>query len=287
MSKVCIVTDSTADIPPHILEKLDVTIVPLKVHMGEDTYLDGQTITTSEFYKRLPQEAQLPSTSQPSPMDFVDAYKKLAEQHGPDVQIISVHLSAAMSGTYQSANLASSMLEDMDITVMDSKKASYALGHIIVKLDQAVKQGKSRDECVELVEKMIVSQQVYFIVDTLEYLQKGGRIGKASALLGTLLNVKPILSLDLDGEIYAFDKVRGSKRAVRRILELCEHYVKENGSVELAILHSDNHEKAEQFRQQLQALIGEDEEIIVSELGPVIGAHIGPGVLAVLMDQKH
>ncbi len=287
MAKLCVVTDSTADIPSHMLKQTDVTVVPLKVHIGDETYLDGETITPSQFYKKLKEMDGIPTTSQPSPMDFVHTYKKLKEKYGDDVQIISVHLSAALSGTFQSANLAKSMLEDLDITVIDSKKASYALGHIVVKLLRAVDQGKKRDECVELVERWIESQQVYFVVDTLEYLQKGGRIGKASAVLGTLLNVKPILSLDSDGEVYPFDRVRGSKRAIQRILDLAEQFVGK-GDAEIAVIHSDNLEGAERFKMMISERLPHirEEEIVMSELGPVIGSHTGSGVLAILMDKK-
>lgn len=283
MAKICLVTDSTADIPKELLEELEVTIVPLKVHVGEETFLDGVTITSAEFYKKLPGLSSLPTTSQPSPADFADTYQALAEKYGEDVQILSIHLSAALSGTYQSAVLAKSMAEGLDIEVLDSKKASYALGQIVINVARAIRDGKSREECIRLAKRMIDGQQVYFIVDTLHYLQKGGRIGKASAILGTLLNVKPILSLDQEGEVYVFDKVRGTKKAVKRILDHLEAFA-EGEPVQAAVLHSDL-EGGQAFMDQIQAQF-HPEELVFSELGPVIGTHTGPGLIGVVMIKK-
>src|SRR5665647_2815631 len=218
MGKIRLVTDSTADIPKEVCLTLGIEVVPLKVHFGSDTYRDGVSLQAEQFYALLAQSSTLPTTSQPSPIDFLETYKRINEES--DVQIISIHISAELSGTFQSAVLAKSLLnEKMDITTIDSRTASYALGGIVVAAAEAAKQGSSKEKILELIHKLIEQSQLYFLVDTLEYMQKGGRIGKAAALLGSLLKIKPILSVE-DGIAVSVDKVRGKKAAVNRIIEL-------------------------------------------------------------------
>lgn len=282
MENVYVVTDSTADIPKELVESLGITVVPLKVHFQEETYLDGVTISADEFYKKLQDTDQLPTTSQPSPIDFVDVYKELAK--GSKARIISIHLSAALSGTVQSALLAKSMVEEEDgieVCVIDSKKASYAIGIIVISVAKALKEGKSFEEAVQFAEELVNKTQVYFLVDTLTYLQKGGRIGKAASLFGSLLNIKPILSLNEEGEVYPVDKVRGRNKAYSKVLSL----LKENNSgkkVIAGISHAVSLEEAKNFREILNENF-DIEEFVLTEIGPVIGTHVGPGTLAIMM----
>ncbi len=279
MAQVRIVTDSTADIPASVREQYGIEIVPLKVHFGSETFLDAITIQSEQFFDKLSAVQELPTTSQPSPVDFVEVYKKLAAD---GAEIISIHLSSAFSGTYQSAVLAKSLLEDnVSVTIIDSKSASYGLGMLAVEAAKAAQAGKSKDEIIELIQDVRNGTGLYFLVDTLEYLKKGGRIGKASALVGSLLNIKPILSIDEDGEISPVDKVRGSKRAISRIVELLKEDF-EDESVEITIAHSS----AEQAAQDFAALLKEHFDVKqtgFTALGPVIGTHVGPGTLAVFM----
>lgn len=282
MANIMMVTDSTADIPKEIAEQLDIHIVPLKVHIDGQTYLDGVTITPSVFFDKLAQSEKFPSTSQPSPIDFEQKYLEIIDQHGQDVQIISIHLSSALSGTFQSANLARNMVgSDFDITVMDSRKAAYFLGMMVVQAARAVKEGHNKEECIQVIEKMKVSQKDFFVLDTLTYLQKGGRIGKAQALIGALLNVKPILTLNEAGEVIPFDKVRGKKKAVAKMIEELKQYA-QGERVVASVLYAMNLQEAKELKNQLQEQF-DMEEITLSEIGPVIGAHAGPNVLAVSM----
>src|SRR5699024_1960943 len=169
-------------IPKDLVEELGISIVPLKVHLGNESFLDSINITPAEFYQRLQQAEEMPTTSQPSPIDFVEVYREAAKDGETD--ILSIHLSSSFSGTFQSALLAQSMVEDeFKVTVIDSKTASFGIGMIVVEVARAAKEGKSLDECVAIAQRMIENHQVYFLVDTLEYLQKGGRIGQASALV--------------------------------------------------------------------------------------------------------
>lgn len=280
MGKIRLVTDSTADIPKEVCLTLGIEVVPLKVHFGSDTYRDGVSLQAEQFYALLAQSSTLPTTSQPSPIDFLETYKRINEE--PDVQIISIHISAELSGTFQSAVLAKSLLnEKMDITTIDSRTASYALGGIVVAAAEAAKQGSSKEKILELIQKLIEQSQLYFLVDTLEYMQKGGRIGKAAALLGSLLKIKPILSVE-DGIAVSVDKVRGKKAAVNRIIELFKLKEMAGFEVKIMIAHANSLEDAE----NLGALMKSNFQITslsYTTLGPVIGTHVGPGTIAVFM----
>jgi len=281
MGKVRIVTDSTADIPASDRERLGISMVPLKVLFGEVTYADAVTITAEQFYEKLIASPVLPRSSQPSPMEFVEVYDRLLDED-PDSPIISIHLSAALSGTYQSAFIAESMIErDADITVIDAKSASYGYGARVVKAAEMAAAGASKEEIIAEVERIKQDMSVYFLVDTLEYLQKGGRIGKASAMVGSLLNIKPILSLDPDGVVQAVDKVRGSKKAMQRICELLKTaYGDEPVEVTIAWSHVDGPAKelSEQVKSQFNV-----QSLNFVPIGSVIGTYTGPGTSAVFM----
>lgn len=277
LSQVRIVTDSTADIPGELRERLGIAMVPLKVLFGQEVLRDAVDIGPEQFYARLTESNDIPTTSQPSPVEFQELYQKLAEEG--DGPIISIHLSSKLSGTYQSAVLAKSMVEgDADIEVVDSRSASYGIGLLVVAAAEAARQGKSKEEILELIAKLRQTQRLYFLVDTLDYLQKGGRIGKAAALFGTLLNIKPILSITAEGEVYSADKIRGQKKAMNRIVELL---LQDLGGqpIHLILAYTTGRETAE----ELKSLIAQHftlESVHYTHIGPVIGTHVGPGTVA-------
>ncbi|MGQ8874061.1 DegV family protein [Paenibacillus sp. TSA_86.1] len=279
--KVAIVTDSTADIPEELIQKYGIHVVPLRLLFGEETYADGIELTPKQFYEKLSKSAVLPTTSQPSPTDFMNVYQTLLDEDS-ERPIVSIHLSSGMSGTYQSAMLGKSLLErEGDITVLDSKSASYGYGLMVVQAAELAEQGKSPAEIVAAVEAMQQSRKLFFLVDTLEYLQKGGRIGKASAILGTLLNIKPILSIDEEGVIYAVEKVRGHKKAMARIIELFQKDLA-GKRVNLAVGHTADPPSAVACAEQLRGHFTLN-EVIYTNIGAVIGSHVGPGVIAIFM----
>lgn len=279
---IVILTDSASDIDASVRQSLGIVAVPLKVMFGPQTYLDGVTISSSAFFEKLKESSVLPTTSQPSPLEFAEAYKAIHEQYGDDVQIIAIILSSALSGTYQSAMIAKSMLdESIDITVIDSRKASYVHGMICVEAARAAREGKSKQQILDMIDRYLDEVQVYFIVDTLEYLQKGGRIGRASAVIGSLLNIKPILTLDPAGYVSAYDKVRGTKKALNRVLETLQEYAG-GKPVKTAVLHSS----ALDLATEISARIKQEFQVVDShleEIGPVIGTHAGPGLLGIVM----
>jgi len=269
-----IVTDSSAGLPRDLLEAYNIEVVPLKVHFGETTYREGEDLDNEQFYQLLSQAEQLPTTSQPSAGEFYEVYSRLTANGD---SVISIHISSKMSGTCQSAMAAKAMLPQADITVIDTLSASMGHGMIVLAAAEAAREGKSRDEVVALAERLIKGIQIVFIVDTLEYLQKGGRIGGAAAFIGTLLNVKPLLEIR-DGRVEALEKVRSRKKAVQRSLEILAERFDGQSPLRMAILHARCPEEAEMLAQRVRELFA-CSRLYLAELSPVIGTHAGPGTL--------
>ncbi|MFC5471930.1 DegV family protein [Cohnella suwonensis] len=280
MASVAVVTDSTADIPLGTRTELGISMVPLKVLFGSESYLDNITLQPAEFYERLPKFGGLPTTSQPSPADYLEVFERLLAE---GKSIVSIHLSGAMSGTYQSATIARSMLDDdADVTVIDSKSASFGYGQLVVTAAEMARDGASKEAIVAEVRRLRDELKLYFVVGTLEYLQKGGRIGKASAVLGSLLNIKPILSIDKEGVVYPFDKARGQKRAFARIVEVLASDVG-GRPVNLTVATTPGHtEGAAELTDMLKRAL-DVREFKETDIGPVIGAHAGPGTIGLFV----
>lgn len=283
MNRTVIVTDSTSDIPPAMAEQYGIEVVPLTLMFGEEAFRDNVDMTPEQFYERLPRSPQLPTTSQPSPVEYMNVYRRIQEQY-PGSPILSFHISSGLSGTYQSAVLAKSMLEEDGeaVTVVDSLSASYGFGFMVVEAARLAQQGKEPAAILEQVERLRQSRKLYFLVDTLEYLQKGGRIGKASAILGTLLNIKPILSIDAEGIIYAVEKVRGRKKAVARMIELFKADLPGVNNINVAVGHTAEPASGEEFLRELAGHFTLKEKVLTN-VGPVVGSHVGNGTLAVFI----
>ncbi|GGF85039.1 fatty acid-binding protein DegV [Paenibacillus albidus] len=283
MNRTIIVTDSTSDIPPEMVEAYGIEVVPLTLMFGEEAFRDKVDMTPEQFYERLPRSPQLPTTSQPSPVQYMEVYRNILERN-PDCSILSFHISSGLSGTYQSAVMAKSMLEEdgEGITVVDTLSASYGFGFMVVEAARMSAEGKTPQEILETTERMRVARKLYFLVDTLEYLQKGGRIGKASAILGTLLNIKPILSIDPEGTIYAVEKVRGRKKAVARMIELFKKDLPGVDKINVAVGHTAEPASGEEFMNELKGHFTLEEKVLTN-VGPVVGSHVGNGTLAVFI----
>ncbi|WP_019639084.1 DegV family protein [Paenibacillus fonticola] len=286
MGQVVIVADSTADIPKATVVEYGIHIVPMRLTIGEESFLEGIDISADEFYEKLTKSRELPKSSQTSPSQYAEVYRSLLDQH-PGSPIVSIHISSGMSGTYQSALLAKTMLEEeagteLDITVIDSLCASYGFGLQVVEAARLSRKGASVEEIKAEVERLGQSRRLYFLVDTLEYLQKGGRIGKAAAILGTLLNIKPILSVDQEGIIYAVDKARGRKKAVSRVIELFVNDFKDHKDLNVAVCDGVNPELAQEFVELLSQHFTLH-EVVRTDIGAVVGSHTGPGVVAIFV----
>ncbi|RQD77837.1 MAG: DegV family protein [Candidatus Syntrophonatronum acetioxidans] len=272
-----IVSDSTADLPISIIKEYNVEIVPLRVHFGEEVFLDWIEMEPDKFYHKLTGSDILPRTSQPSPADFVKKYKEIGEGE----TIISIHISSNLSGTYQSAMMAKNMLPEMDIHVFDTKLASMAHGAVVMEAARAARENKSREEVLHLVKEMIDKVRVYFMVNTLEYLQKNGRIGRAQAMLGSLLKVKPILTLE-EGIVTPKEKARGRSKALDRLVKICKDEFGSKQPVKIALIHGNVLEEVLRLKEMIEGVFN-FEEAVISDLGAVIGSHTGPGVVGIVM----
>ena len=272
-----IVTDSTAYLSETTVRQHDIRVVPLYVHFGNEAFKEGVDITDEEFYARLKAAPELPTTSQPSAGEFHEVFKELADAGH---EILTLTISSKLSGTWNSAMAAKKMLPDADISVIDSLSTSVGLELMVNAAIHAVAAGKKLEEITAQIEEIREKMWLLFVVDTLEYLAKGGRIGNARALLGTVLKVKPILSLQ-DGAIEPMEQVRSKRKAVARMIELVEDHLAESCSVaNVAVMNALVEGEAEELGKELETR-WTCATPLVSSLGPVIGTHTGPGVLGV------
>jgi DegV family protein with EDD domain len=279
MSKVAVVTDSTAYIPPEVLRGLPIHVTPLQVLWDGQVLLDGIDITPQAFYERLKTAKVMPTTSQTTPAMFEQLYSKLLKD-GYD--IISIHISSHLSGTMDSAIQAKAALNSSRIVLVDSQSTAMAMGWQVLVTARAAAQGASLEECKFLAEKAREHTHMYFTVETLEFLRRGGRIGGAAAFLGTVLDLKPVLELH-DGKIEAVDKVRTMNKALDRILDLTTTKVNGQTPVHLAVMHANAPEKAVKLMERVRSLYGVSEvsETLITSVSPVIGTHTGPGALGI------
>lgn len=279
MARIGLVTDSTCDLPVSLVEQYGIEVVPLSVIFGDDNYLDGVTLTTEQFFQMLQTSPHHPRTSQPAPGDFAAVYERMRGQYD---QIVSVHLSSDLSGTYQSAQMARDMFPDMSITLVDTRSASIGLGWTVLLAARAIAAGKSLEEVVAICEQSAREQHILLTVESLEWLHRNGRIGKASALLGGLLSLKPILHVE-DGVVAAYDKVRGKvDKVMNRMLEAMQEFVNVDRPVYLGIVHAERPELAERMAE-LVASTYQVQEQVITTVGAVIGVNTGPGTLGFVL----
>ncbi|NQW20385.1 MAG: DegV family protein [Chloroflexi bacterium] len=270
---IAVVTDSTSDLPLNIAERHGITIVPLNVHIDDETYLDGVTISADEMYKRLPDQKVIPTTSAPSVGTFLEIYEKLAKTHD---EIISIHLSAKLSLTHNAALNAAAELNTKGarIEVVDTEQASMALGWVAVQAAEKIAAGGSLEEAVALAKSASERASFVGMVDTLEYLVRGGRIGKAQGFVGSLLRIRPILTL-IDGEAHPAGRARNRTKGITRLKEM----VAEAAPLDkLAVLYTTDREDAQNIADEV-AKFGPDETPVIAQLGPVVGNYLGPGTL--------
>ena len=271
-----IVTDSGSGITPEVARQYDITVIPLYVHFGNETFREGVDLQLPEFLSRLKSAPKLPTTSQPSAGDFLQVYTPMTADGS---EVISIHLSAKLSGTVASACTAKEMLSNARIHVVDTQFITAAQMFMVIEAARMAAAGKSSDEILVRLNQFIAGFHIYFAVETLEYLQKGGRIGKAAALLGTALQMKPLLTLE-DGIVDAKERIRTKNRALVRIHELAVQEIAGRSCRFLGVLHAAAHDEACQLQNHLVARLS-PAETMLSEVGPVIATHTGPGVVGV------
>jgi DegV family protein with EDD domain len=269
-----IVTDSLSDITSDIADDLGITVVPVYVRFGEEVYRDRLEITTEEFYRRLVSDATFPSTTQPTPNDFLDVYEKLSQEAD---EILVVNLSSKLSGTYQSALQAKDRYKGTcRIEVIDSQLVIMGLGLVVIAVAKAAQAGTKLDDAAELVRRAMTRSHSVMLMDTLKYLVKGGRIGKAKGLVGSLLAVKQILTLK-DGEVSPQTRVRTVAAGMDY---LCNYVAGFSGIEMLAVEHATTPDKADELIERLSPVYPKD-KIYRSNVSPVIGAYVGPNVISI------
>lgn len=276
MSNVAIVTDSTAYIPTDLVKKYNITVAPQILIWGDKTYEDGVDIQPDEFYRQLKTAKVMPSTSQVSPATMQALFNQLIEK-GHDV--LAILISAKLSGTIQSSLQAREALAKVQekIEIVDSNSTAMAMGFHVLQAARAAAEGAKLAECKALAEKARAYTGVYFAVDTLEFLHRGGRIGGATRFLGSALNLKPILALQ-DGRIEAIDRVRTKSKALDRVLELIVEATKGKTPIRIATLHANAPQEARELLEKVNKVLNVTENIF-SEVSPVIGTHAGPGTV--------
>ena len=277
MPKIAIVTDSTAYLPPGFVQKHNITITPLVVIWGEETLEDGVDIQPSQFYTRLQTAKIMPSTSQATPATMVAAFDSLITQDYDE--ILGIFISSNLSGTIDSAIQAKDLMQKGadKVTIVDSKTTAMALGFQVLAVANAIEDGANLDDAVALAEKARANTGVFFAVDTLEFLHRGGRIGGAQRFLGTALNMKPVLTLQ-DGRVEALERIRTKKKAHNRVLELIAEQVQGKDNIRLATLSANAEVDAKALLDNAEKLLN-PVETIFTEISPVLGTHVGPGTV--------
>ena len=271
-----IVTDSGADLPTALTEELDVTVVPVYLRFGKEVYRDRVDISEDEFYQRLLKDPVHPNTTQPSPQDFASVYDKLSQEAD---SIISIHITSKLSGTYNSAVQGKKMVSNKcPIEVIDSLSLSIGVGLMVILAAKMAKSGKNLEQIVDELQKIIPNVHLLILFDTLKYLVKGGRIGKAKGLLGSVLNVKPMLAMK-DGELIPSGQVRTRSKGIDRLLGFVNNA---KDIQDLAILHSTTPDEAQALLECTGSVFPK-EHTMIARLGPGLGVHGGPGVLAVAL----
>jgi len=274
-----IVTDSAADLSPELAQRRNITVLPCYVIMGDISYRDGVDIAPGDFYDRLVSMEQPPTTAQPSAADFQTVYSDILNRGH---EILSIHVSGKLSGTVDSAKQARSALgDDTPIRVIDSALASIPMGLAVLAAAEAAQGTESLEDLEATVLRQLPLNNAFFLLDTLEFLEKGGRIGKAQAFLGSMLRIKPILKL-MDGEVYPVERPRTHAKGTARLLELSQQL---GPAQRVAVIYSTEEEGARYLRRHLVGLVPEN-EIIMARFGPALGTYVGPGALGIAVTQR-
>jgi len=277
VSRIAIVTDSSVNVPAGVQEECGMHVVPLKVIFNGQTFRDGIDITPTRFYELLRAASELPTTSQPSTGDFVEVYSRLSQEADA---IVSIHLLERLSGTIKSALAARELVNQGPIEIIDSRSVSVGLGFVVMAAARAIKEGRSLPEVVAAIQRLIPKTNIIFVVDTLKYLHMGGRIGGASAMLGSALKIKPLLHIH-EGEVSPLERVRSKCRATERMLEImAERLQAENGDgvLRAAVVHADREDEAWELNEQV-LLRFQPTESYLTDLTPAVGTHVGPGTV--------
>lgn len=272
--KTAVVTDSTAYIPKEVRDRFHIHMIPLQVIFGQDVYEEEIDLTADEFYEKVKQVEKLPTTSQPPIGKFVELFQQLAEKYDA---VIAIHLSSGISGTYQGAIAAGEMVDNIDVYAFDSEISCRVQGFYVEEAAQMALEGKSPAEILARLEEIKKSAIAYFMVDDLAHLQRGGRLSSAQALIGSLLQVKPLLHFE-NKVIVPLEKIRTRKKALKRVADLLAADAASGEPFRAVIIHAKREEEALRWKEELESQLP-NVEFGLSYFGPVIGTHLGEGAM--------
>ena len=279
--KIAVVTDSTSDLTKDDLEKYGIKSIPLKVIYSDNQYHDRVDITPAEVYESFDRE--IPTTSMPSPQEIMDVYNELKDEGY--THIISIHISSGLSATYSNCMMVADQIEGIEVEVIDSKMLSKGLGRLVLYANSLVEKGELNfAELVEKVEAKKEKIEVFFVVETLKYLKKGGRIGKVSGTIAEFLNIKPIIAIDEEGEYFTFEKVRGRKRSLKKMYSIIKDRLQEGKEYVVDVMNAAAEEEGRGLLDKFKDL-SQVKETCFSEISPVMVVHTGPGLIGVVLTE--
>jgi len=282
--KIGILTDSTADLPQNIINNYNIEVIPLTVHFGDDIYKDGVELNSEQFFNKIRKSNKLPKTSQPSTQLLINKYREMSETYDA---IISIHLSAGLSGTYQAAKNISQQLSDINIYPFDSASISLGLGFQTLLAAKLAKKLDSVKDIIETIKKAKQNLFLYFTVDDLTYMEKGGRIGKARAFLGKIFNINPIISISTStGKVEPISKTRGSKKTMNKMVNTAIEKLKDENFAWIGFAHGDRKKDMIEFKNNLLDIAKDNLNFNLklktfdSRISSTLGCHVGPSVYA-------
>lgn len=273
--KIAILADSSCDLPQDIVDRFGINILPLKVVYGDKVYSDRIDIQPDDVYKNMPEN--IPTTSMPSPDEVKQMLETIREQGF--THVLAFALSSNLSGTYQTMKLAVSQISNMMVETFDTKTLSMGTGWMVMEAAQSVVDGLDFKEIINKINSIKPKIHVYYVLETLEYLRRGGRIGYVAGMLGEFLHFKPIISVNEEGRYYTYSKTRGRKKSLQRLVEIIEEACRDK-KIQLAVMHGGAREEAKQVLEKLKNLPN-IENIIFSDISPALGVHTGPGLVGV------
>lgn len=277
--KIAILVDSGSDVPKELVEKYGMYVAPLKIVYKDQEYVDGIEISTAEVLNRL--EEEIPSTSLPTGQTIQDLFTQI-KADGYE-KVLAVTLSSGLSGTYNSIRLLAEQQDELDIFVLDTKNISIASGFNAIQAAEYIHAGMEWDELKRLVSEKINQSKVYFTVSTLKYLEAGGRIGRVASLLGSRLNIRPVISCNDEGIYYSVTKVRGHQRSIEKAIDLAVKHVGDSQNYNIGVVHAGVQEEADQIRDHLAEKLPDYQILVEGEISPVLSVHTGPGSIGIVV----
>lgn len=273
--KIAVITDSCADVPPELVKEYNIFVLPIAIQCSDGQYRDGVDITAEDIYERLKRE--LPKSSSPLGSDMEDTFQEIKRQGY--THAVAIILSGGLSGTVNHVRLAAEEISDLEVEVFDSRQGSIGIGVVALQAAEEIRKGISFGALQKRIPHLIENTKVFFSIDTLEYLQKGGRIGKATALAGAMLQIKPILSFDEDGEIYTAAKVRGRKQVENRLIRLVEELAAEGRPYNLVVADGGAPQEREELEEKLVKIFPDSVHLYKAKIGAALSIYLGSGLL--------